>query len=117
VGLLSRRFGGGVDSAGARELVAQGALLLDVREGWEWAAGRAPGARHVPLDELATRVGELPGDRTVVVVCRSGNRSARATAMLRGAGVDAVNLEGGLRAWSAMGLPLVTDSHEPGRIA
>jgi rhodanese-related sulfurtransferase len=37
--------------------------------------------------------------------------------MLRGAGVDAVNLEGGLRAWSAMGLPLVTDSHEPGRIA
>jgi rhodanese-related sulfurtransferase len=37
--------------------------------------------------------------------------------MLRGAGVDAVNLEGGLRAWSAAGLPLVTDSHEPGRIA
>jgi rhodanese-related sulfurtransferase len=54
-------------------------------------------------------VGELPRDRTVVVVCRSGNRSAHATTMLRGAGVDAVNLDGGLRAWSATGMPLVTD--------
>ena len=117
MGLLSRRFGDGVDSAGARELVAQGALLVDVREGWEWAAGRAPGARHVPLDQLATWVGELPRDRTVVVVCRSGNRSAHVTAMLRGAGVDAVNLEGGLRAWSAAGLPPITDGPEPGRVA
>jgi rhodanese-related sulfurtransferase len=60
---------------------------------------------------------ELPRDRKVVVVCRSGNRSAHATNMLRGAGVDAVNLDGGLHAWSAVGLPLVTDGHEPGRVA
>lgn len=120
MGLLSKRSGesaDGVDPAGARELVAQGALLVDVREAWEWAAGRAPGARHVPLDQLPGRVGELPRDRTVVVVCRSGNRSAHATTMLRGAGVDAVNLDGGLRAWSATGLPLVTDGREPGRVA
>jgi rhodanese-related sulfurtransferase len=117
VGLLSRQVGEAVGPAGARELVAQGALLVDVRDGWEWAAGRAPGARQVPLDELAARLGELPGDRTVVVMCRSGNRSAHATAMLRGAGVDAVNLTGGLRAWSAVGLPLVTDGHGPGRVA
>jgi rhodanese-related sulfurtransferase len=116
VGLLSRQVGDGVDPAGARELVAQGALLVDVRDGWEWA-GRAPGARHVPLDELPARVGELPRDRTVMVVCRSGNRSAHATAMLRAAGVDAVNLDGGFRAWSAAGLPLVTDGPEPGRVA
>jgi len=53
----------------------------------------------------------------VVVVCRSGNRSAHATTMLRGAGVDAVNLDGGLRAWSATGFLLVTDGREPGRVA
>jgi rhodanese-related sulfurtransferase len=53
VGLLSRQVGEAVGPAGARELVAQGALLVDVRDGWEWAAGRAPGARQVPLDELA----------------------------------------------------------------
>jgi rhodanese-related sulfurtransferase len=52
-----------------------------------------------------------------MVVCRSGNRSAHATAMLRAAGVDAVNLDGGFRAWSAAGLPLVTDGPEPGRVA
>ena len=106
-----------VDPAGARELVAQGALLVDVREAWEWAAGRAPGARHMPLDQLPGRLGELPRDCKVVVVCRSGNRSARATRMLRVAGVDAVNLDGGLRAWSASGSALVTDGQGPGRVA
>ena len=117
MGLLSRRFGDGVDSAGARELVAQGCAAR--RCPGRLGVGRGPsaGARHVPIDQLATWVGELPRDRTVVVVCRSGNRSAHATAMLRGAGVDAVNLEGGLRAWSAAGLPLVTDGHGPGRVA
>ena len=117
MGLLSRLSGGGVDPAGARELVAQGALLVDVREGWEWAAGRVAGARHVPLDQLPRRAGELPRDRKVVVVCRSGNRSAHATRVLRGTGVDAVNLDGGLQAWWGAGLPLVTGGREPGRVA
>ena len=117
MGVLSRRFSDGVHPTEARELMAQGALLVDVREAWEWAAGRAPGAHHVPLDRLAARMDELPRDRRVVVVCRSGNRSAHATTMLRGAGVDAVNLDGGLHAWSAAGLPLVADGHEPGRVA
>jgi rhodanese-related sulfurtransferase len=120
VDLVSRKSGGsgeGVDPAEARGLVAQGALLVDVREGWEWAAGRAPGALHMPLDELVSRAAELPRDRTVVVVCRSGNRSAHATAMLRDGGVDAVNLDGGLRSWSAQGLPLVTDGQKAGRVA
>ena len=117
MGLLSRRFGDGVDPAGAREFVAQGALLVDVREGV--GVGRRPSARGPSRSARSAgpAVGELPRDRTVVVVCRSGNRSAHATAMLRGAGVDAVNLEGGLRAWSAAGLPLVTDGHGPGRVA
>jgi rhodanese-related sulfurtransferase len=116
VGVLSRRFGEGVHPTQARELMAQGALLVDVRGAWEWTAGRPAGAHHVPLDQLAARMDELPRDRKVVVVCRSGNRSAHATTMLRGAGVDAVNLDGGLHAWSATGLPLVTDGHEPGRV-
>jgi rhodanese-related sulfurtransferase len=97
--------------------VAQGALLVDVREPWEWSAGRVAGARHVPLGQLPKRADELPRDREVVVVCRSGNRSAHATRMLQGAGIDAVNLYGGLRAWSAAGLPLVTAGREPGRVA
>jgi rhodanese-related sulfurtransferase len=92
-------------------------LLVDVREAWEWALGRVAVARHIPLDELRRRAGELPRDRKVVVVCRSGHRSARATRVLRSAGVDAVNLDGGLRAWSAAGLPLVTGGREPGRVA
>jgi rhodanese-related sulfurtransferase len=114
---LSSRTGDDVGPAEARELLARGAVLLDVREAWEWDAGRAPEARHVPLDQLPARIDELPRDRPVVVVCRSGNRSAHATSMLCGAGVRALNLGGGMRAWSAAGLPVTTDGHQPGRVA
>lgn len=89
-------------------------VLLDVREQDEWDAGHGPSAVHVPLGELAARVAELPRDRTVVCICRSGNRSARATQFLRAEGIDAVNLVGGMRAWSAAGLALVAGAgHEP----
>jgi rhodanese-related sulfurtransferase len=53
-----------------------GAFLLDVREDDEWAAGHAPGALHIRLGELGARTAELPGDREVYVICRTGNRSA-----------------------------------------
>ena len=66
----------------ARELQRHGAVLLYVREDGEWRAGRAPGTRHIPLGRLPAQVAGLPPRRTVVTICRSGHRSARAAALL-----------------------------------
>jgi rhodanese-related sulfurtransferase len=88
------------------------AVLLDVRENDEWAAGHAPQAVHVPMGQVPQRLDELattfPG-RPVYVVCRSGGRSARVTAYLAQAGWDAVNVDGGMRAWAAAGRPMVAE--------
>ncbi|GAA3431641.1 rhodanese-like domain-containing protein [Kutzneria kofuensis] len=84
------------------------AVLLDVREDDEWAAGHAPQAIHIPLGELAERIGEVPQDSgEVYVVCRMGGRSARATMYLNQSGWDAVNVAGGMQVWHQQGLPLV----------
>lgn len=79
--------------------------LVDVREQWEWDAGHIEEARHVPLGELPARLDELPRERPVVVVCRSGARSADATEFLRAQGFDAHNLDGGVQLWTGEGLP------------
>ena len=84
-------------------------VLLDVREEDEWRAGHAPGAVHVPLQELPARLTELP-DAPLAVVCRAGARSAQAVAWLAGQGVDAVNVDGGMQAWEASGRRLVSES-------
>jgi adenylyltransferase/sulfurtransferase len=75
--------------------------LLDVREPWEHALGALPGARLIPLDELAERVGEVEPGREVVVYCHHGVRSAAAVEWLRRVGLPAVNLAGGIDAWAA----------------
>ena len=90
--------------------------LLDVREQDEWDAGHIDGAQHIPLGELGARVGEVPKDRVVVAVCRSGSRSDRAAKGLRASGFQAENLEGGVTAWARSGLPLVTRSGGAGRV-
>jgi len=90
----------------ARAEVAAGTILLDVREQDEWDAGHAPDARLLPLSELQQRVAEVPTDARVLVVCHSGMRSMRATAFLRHSGVDAVNVTGGMLAWTAAGGPV-----------
>jgi rhodanese-related sulfurtransferase len=87
-------------------LATTDAVALDVREEHEWKAARIPSSVHIPLGELASRMTELPADRTILVVCRSGNRSGIATLALRRAGYGAENLEGGLKAWKGFGLPL-----------
>ena len=89
-------------------------LLLDVREDDEWAAGHAPGAVHVPMGAL--RAADLPTDRLVVAVCRSGNRSGVAAAGLAQAGLEVVNMAGGMTAWAAAGLPVVTTDGSPGQV-
>jgi rhodanese-related sulfurtransferase len=93
------------------------ALLLDVREIDEWRAGRIAGAVHIPMAELPARLGELAGDRPVVAVCRSGNRSAHVTAFLRAQGFEAYNLRGGMKAWRDARLPFSTPEGRPGRVA
>jgi rhodanese-related sulfurtransferase len=90
--------------------VPEDAWLLDVREEDEWAAGHAPGARHIPLGELSGRAAEVPQDEVIYVVCRSGHRSSRAAQALAGAGWQAVNVGGGMQDWAAAGRPMVTDS-------
>lgn len=94
------------------DLPKDGVALLDVREDDEWAAGHAPGAKHIPLGELPDRVSELadfPEDSPVYVVCRSGGRSARASAWLNASGWDAVNVAGGMKEWHASGRSVVAE--------
>jgi rhodanese-related sulfurtransferase len=105
-----------VEADDAAELVEAGALVLDVREPDEWAAGHVADSVHIPMGDLAGRAGELPTDRRIVAVCRSGQRSGVVTAALAGAGFDAVNLAGGLQAWAAEGFPLVADDGLPGAV-
>jgi rhodanese-related sulfurtransferase len=93
----------------ASELQAggNGALIIDVREPNEFAAGRIEGAVLVPLGQLANRYPELPRDRQLLMLCRSGGRSASATQFLAGQGFDDVaNVDGGMIAWHNAGLPM-----------
>ena len=107
----------GPDSVSIRNVPAlldQGAALLDVREADEWAAGHAPEAVHVPLSQLS--LDTIPPGSPLLVVCHVGGRSARATAALRNAGIDAANVVGGMAAWERAGLPVVTDDGAPGQV-
>ncbi|CRK60809.1 Rhodanese-related sulfurtransferase [Alloactinosynnema sp. L-07] len=82
--------------------------LLDVREQDEWDAGHAPTAVHIPMGELAGRLGELPESDAVYVICRSGARSARVTQYLNANGWDATNVDGGMRSWADSGRPMAS---------
>ena len=83
--------------------------LVDVRESYEWEAGRIPGAQHIELERLASRADAIPTDRKVVFMCRLGIRSAMAMQAFRASGWNAYHLAGGIQAWVDKGLPL-----EPG---
>lgn len=80
--------------------------VLDVREDFEVAAGMIPGAIHIPMGELNSRLAEIDQFRPVIVVCRSGNRSSRVAAALAAAGFAADNMGGGMSAWQRAGLPV-----------
>ncbi|MFF5308169.1 rhodanese-like domain-containing protein [Streptomyces massasporeus] len=95
------------------------ALLLDVREPYEWQAGHAPRAVHLPLSLLAAGAG-LPAHaqaRPLVVICRSGNRSRQAAALLVARGAEAVDVIGGMRDWAGAGLPVVDTRGGNGTVA
>lgn len=85
----------------------QGAVFVDVREPNEWASGHMPGAIHIPLGNLAQRSGELPKDRRIITVCRSGGRSLNAIDTLARAGFgDVKSMAGGMIEWSKRGRPV-----------
>ena len=92
------------------ELHASGeVVVIDVREPYEHEAGRIAGARHIPLERLASEADTVPRDRQVVFHCRLGARSAMATRAFRAAGYDAYNMAGGISAWVEHGLPIAPD--------
>ena len=101
-----------VTARAAASMLEDGAVLLDVREPAEWQSGHAPEAILIPMGEVHARRHELPEAKRIVVVCRSGGRSAAITGALRAHGYNAVNLTGGMCAWTAVGLPVVTDAAE-----
>ena len=97
--------------------VASDAILIDVREPEEWAAGHVDGSTHLPMMEIPGRIGEIPHDGDVVIVCRSGHRSANVVLYLMNQGWDNLrNLEGGLHEWAAAGRALVTEDGRGGRV-
>lgn len=86
-----------------------GAFILDVREQEEWDEAHIPDATLIPLGELASRVNELPRDQEIVIVCRSGNRSAQARDLLLNDGFTQVtSMAGGLNEWKAAGYPTIS---------
>ncbi|WP_167757937.1 rhodanese-like domain-containing protein [Deinococcus fonticola] len=97
-----------VSPAEGQALVQGGAVLVDVREPNEYSEIHAEGAQLLPLSELEARYAELPKDRPLVMICRSGARSARAGEFLLQNGyADVTNLAGGTLAWNEAGLPVV----------
>lgn len=93
------------EAAGMRD---RGAFVVDVRQPEEWKEGHLEGATLIPLDDLESRLAEVPRDRAVLVVCHSGNRSKKGRDILLQAGYPEVaSMSGGLGAWEAEGRPTV----------
>jgi len=94
-------------------------LLVDVRQQPEWRAGVVSGVLLIPLSELPRRLGELPRERTIAFVCRSGHRSTLAARQARRQGFEVLSVEGGMTAWHKAGLPSTAPprdaSHPAGR--
>jgi len=90
----------------AYQMYQQGAFVLDVRTVEEWNEYHAPNTTLIPLDQLPSRLNELPKDKQIVVVCRSGNRSREGRDILLAAGFQATSMAGGLKDWYAKGYPI-----------
>ena len=82
-------------------------LVLDVREQFEYNEGHIPGVKLIPMNEVSSRLSEIPRDKTVVVTCRTGNRSSQVANLLREKGYTRViNMDGGIVAWQQAGLKI-----------
>jgi rhodanese-related sulfurtransferase len=90
-------------------LADDSAQLIDVREPYEWEAGRIDGALHIELEHLAANAAKIDTDRPVIFQCLAGSRSAMAAQAFRGIGIDAYSMAGGLRRWADEQRPLVPE--------
>jgi rhodanese-related sulfurtransferase len=101
-----------VSAKEAFELISSGkAYGVDVREQFEWDAGRAEGVAFNPLS--AFNIDALPKDKPVIVICRSGNRSGQVCEALAEVRSDLKNMVGGMKAWASEGLPMISDNGSP----
>ncbi|GAA1815794.1 rhodanese-like domain-containing protein [Nesterenkonia flava] len=97
--------------------VPEGAVLLDVREAYEFQAGHAPAAMHIPVDEIPARFqDELDPDEDYYVICRTGGRSIQITQWLDQQGYSAIFVGGGYDAWVESGRPLTAEGDEEPRV-
>lgn len=106
--LLQSLFGAPTQSISAAELneklkQPKRPFVLDVRQPSEFRTGHITSAKLIPLNELRSRMSELPKDKEIVCVCASGNRSRSATSLLARAGYNAINMKGGMMSWSGNG--------------
>ncbi len=91
----------------AKEMMEDGAVVIDVREMHEYTGGHVPNAGHIPVNTVYARREELPKDKDVIFVCAVGQRSALAAEMAAAAGLTRLfNLEGGTEAWIKSGQPV-----------
>jgi rhodanese-related sulfurtransferase len=112
--LIAASAGGGASPALAKEISVDeayemyraGTFVLDMRTQEEWDEYHAPNTTLIPLDQLPGRLNELPKDREILVVCRSGNRSQEGRDILLAAGFNATSMTGGLKEWYAKGYPI-----------
>jgi rhodanese-related sulfurtransferase len=96
-----------LDPAEARRRQASGELeIVDIREQYEWDAGRVPGTRHIEIDRVASNAPTIDRARPVAFLCRGGVRAAMVAQAYRAIGFDAYNVAGGLTAWHDQGLPM-----------
>ncbi|MEP6843179.1 MAG: rhodanese-like domain-containing protein [Pseudolysinimonas sp.] len=109
--LLSKLFGyTSVNVAGAHRMIADGAILVDVRSDREFADGHAPPAQHIPLNTLTSQIGNLAHGTPIVTICHSGVRSAHAARLLTSKGFQVASIRGGMIAWKRSGGPVVETS-------
>ena len=88
--LLKKLFGGA--SVNYKELVSNGAIIVDVRSAGEYKAGHIPGSKNFPLDNIRTKVADLKKlNKPVITVCRSGARSGMAKGILKSSGIEVYN--------------------------
>jgi rhodanese-related sulfurtransferase len=95
-----------VSVAEAKDLLASGAALIDVRSAQEWRSGRVPQAKHIPLDRLQAGTTGINKNKPVIAVCASGVRSASAARLLASRGYETYSLRGGMGAWRSAGEPV-----------
>lgn len=96
-----------VSPAKARQAQDQGAMLIDVRESHEYRSGHAPGAKHISVQVIERRLGEIPKEREIIVVCQSGMRSQKAADILSRNGYKVLNVSGGMIGWQRAGQKVV----------